>query len=163
MTGQTTDHEALLRQSDDVRTREDAIAEAHREIEESIARLHDLRARHVDAIVEIDTEAAMLVAAKKALPRAKRAKPTSQRTPIQKAGRGNVEKVYATLVAGGPRTQARLTETLGINNGTLTWALRALVEDGRIVATGKVVGNSKEYRAKRRRSATVADAEMALA
>jgi hypothetical protein len=164
MTGRTaTDHAALLAETVGGDGAEERAREMAREIEASIKRLHDLRARHVNAIVEIDDEVEKLATMKASLPKPTRK--VKQRTALQKAGPGNVEKVYAMIVSGGPSTQARITSTLGINNGTVTWALRALVETKRIAETGKRVNGSKEYAAKRprRRSTTVAESEMALA
>lgn len=59
------------------------------------------------------------------------------------AGRENLRRVREKLELG-PATQARLCELLGINSGTMTWCLRALIEEGAARETGVRVRNSRE-------------------
>jgi hypothetical protein len=60
------------------------------------------------------------------------------------AGRENLDRVRSLLGDLGTATQARLCEMTGINSGTMTWCLRALVEDGTVRETGVRVRNSRE-------------------
>lgn len=60
------------------------------------------------------------------------------------AGRENLRRVREKLDEVGPATQARLCDLLGINSGTMTWCLRALIEEGVARETGVRVRNSRE-------------------
>jgi predicted HTH transcriptional regulator len=78
---------------------------------------------------------------------------THVKTPLERAGRGNVEAVLK-LIQRRPMTQAEVVERTGKNNGTITYAIRALTDDGLIRPTGYQENGSKEYEAVSRRRVT---------
>lgn len=68
------------------------------------------------------------------------------RRPRRQAGPRNVETVYETLrrSCGGSGTQADVVHATGINDGTASYAMRALVNDGRVERVGE--GRGALYR-----------------
>jgi ribosomal protein S25 len=69
----------------------------------------------------------------------------AERTALQRAGKGNVEKVLALLRREGAHTRGEITQKLGMNNGTVTWAIRHLEEQGKIKRTGEQRRGSDEF------------------
>jgi Fic family protein len=66
--------------------------------------------------------------------------------PHAQAGPKNVELMRETFKEGGTMTAAEATAAAGAKPGHQTWAIRALLEEGQIIETGRKVGVSKEYR-----------------
>lgn len=70
---------------------------------------------------------------------------TRTRSALHRAGRGNVDRVQA-LLRGGPATRSEIAERLGgMNNGTVTYALRHLEEVGEVIKTGERRKGSDEF------------------
>jgi hypothetical protein len=67
------------------------------------------------------------------------------KTAFQRAGKANVEKARDFLRHNGPTPKAQVTRALGINDGTVTYALRALEERGEARKTGERVHGSDVY------------------
>lgn len=117
-------------------------------IEERIAAL---RARRAEVDTEIDTLTQTLRTLKRPVRSRKRstvrtARKTRVRSAEKQAGPGNVKRVREALVAlGGRATQAEITKRAGLHSGTVTYALRALVEESQVHPTGEKVGRSPEY------------------
>jgi Winged helix-turn-helix DNA-binding len=79
------------------------------------------------------------------------AEPRPVRSAAVQAGPAAIERVRAAVVEAGRRaSQAQVTRATGLNPGTVTYALRALVEAGELVATGLRVDGSREFRLARR-------------
>lgn len=74
------------------------------------------------------------------------------KTAFQRAGRANVEKARDLLRHNGPTPKSQVTKLMDINDGTVTYALRALEELGEARKTGERVHGSDvyEYVSKRR-------------
>jgi len=69
-------------------------------------------------------------------------------TPLEarrQVGRRQVEAMRAAYRQLGRTTQARAAKLAGVPDGVRTWATRALIEEGVIRATGRVVERSPEY------------------
>ena len=65
---------------------------------------------------------------------------------LRRAGPGNVAKVEEALRdLGGTASQHRITEHAGLNNGTVSYALKALRATQKVRKTGKRIGHSPEY------------------
>jgi predicted transcriptional regulator len=65
---------------------------------------------------------------------------------LRRAGPGNVAKVEEALRdLGGTVSQHRITEHTGLNNGTVSYALKALRNQQKVRRTGKRIGHSPEY------------------
>jgi predicted transcriptional regulator len=110
------------------------------EIDERITAAEVLRDEIDQASREVRGHLSKLEASRRALlaekkSRVRTAGSPAERTALQRAGRGNVEKVWR-LLKRKPLTKAEITQRLGLNNGTVTWALRALEEQGRVRKTG---------------------------
>lgn len=67
------------------------------------------------------------------------------KTAFQRAGRANVEKARDLLKHNGPTPKSQVTRLMEINDGTVTYALRALEERGEARKTGERVGGSDVY------------------
>lgn len=67
-------------------------------------------------------------------------------TPARQAGKANVAAARAAIKRLGTATQAAVGQESKVGTGSLTWAIRALLEGGEIEPTGKRVGRSEEYR-----------------
>jgi uncharacterized coiled-coil protein SlyX len=67
------------------------------------------------------------------------------KTALQRAGRGNVDKARDLLRHNGPTPKAEVTRLLAINDGTVTYALRALEETGEVRKTGERIHGSDVY------------------
>lgn len=97
------------------------------------------------------TELESLVKARKSL-RAK--SPAKQLDAARQAGKENIRRVREAMVKlGGKATQAAIGAESGVGTGSLTWAIRALEESGEIKATGKRERGSREFVAKKKRTA----------
>lgn len=57
------------------------------------------------------------------------------------------------VLGRGPRSQAEIVRLTGMNDGTVSYALRALVEAGEIAATGARIKGSREFQVKSARAA----------
>ena len=69
-----------------------------------------------------------------------------QSDPVRRAGPGNVAKVEEALRdLGGTASQHQITEHAGLNNGTVSYALKALRNQQKVRRTGKRIGHSPEY------------------
>ncbi len=67
--------------------------------------------------------------------------------PHVQAGRANVARLRTVFrQARRPITQAHAGKCAGMNSGTMTYAVRALLADGLIEPTGAMMGKSPEYR-----------------
>lgn len=67
------------------------------------------------------------------------------KTAAQRAGVGNMAKARDLLRHNGPTTKAQVTKLMAINDGTVTYALRALEEAGEVRKTGERVHGSDVY------------------
>lgn len=114
-----------------------------REHKQSLARLEEAR------------KALVRTRAPRKAPKARRVS-TAVKTAAQRAGRGNIVKARDLLQHNGPMTKASITKELGINDGTVTYALRALEETGEVQRTGERVHGSDvfEYVTRRRVAVT---------
>jgi DNA-binding transcriptional ArsR family regulator len=145
MTGQTTDIEVLLEMP--------STASLIEQTDERIAEERERRHRIVQALRQSEAQIATLEAARKALVGRKvsRRTPSEQRaasrnrTAVERAGKGNVEAAFDYLAQHGRATKAEITRALGKNNGTVTYALRALEEEKRVRKTNVRVQGSDEY------------------
>lgn len=125
------------------------------ETDAAIEKAHEMRREVVENLRRIDEHLRRLTAARKAMvadrKAARKRKPSArpkqsprERTALQHAGQGNVERVREYLAAG-PATKATITRALGVNNGTITYALRHLEESGEARTTGRKEGRSEEF------------------
>lgn len=137
MTGQTAEKKAsrLLDALEALPTTDDLGSEIEKRLEAAQALQAKMEAARVDLREHIVKLESMRRALVKDAKRAAR-QTNGERTPIQRAGRGNVAKVAAMLKSKGPMTKAEVTHELGMNNGTVTYALRALEEQGQARKTG---------------------------
>lgn len=78
-----------------------------------------------------------------------------QDVPVRIAGPANVARVKEILqeAPGRRLTYKEITRQLGRSSGTVTYALRALADDGLVEPTGEKVNGSREYRLVTRRVA----------
>lgn len=142
MSGQTPSIESLIEQN------EISLREAKAEREQVVAA--------IDAANEV---VRTLEALQKSLRKRKRTEERAERkanhvkTPLERAGRGNVDRVYA-LLRRKPMTKAEVVAATGKNNGTITYAIRALEDDGLIRETGMQQNGSLEYEVVDRRRVT---------
>lgn len=67
----------------------------------------------------------------------------------RQAGERNIDAMRRAFERLGTATQAQAAQTAGVRSGTSTWAVRALVEEGAIVATGRRHNRSPEYAVRR--------------
>ena len=124
-----TTSEGLLDQA------KDALAQAERE-------RALVREAHRQEILGFDQEIGRLRAAIRAL---EGRKVKRKRTAAVQAGPAALTKVETALTKG-PLSQAQITRRTKLNDGTVSYALRALVEAGKIEATGVRVEGSREFR-----------------
>lgn len=61
------------------------------------------------------------------------------------AGPAAIAKVEAVLVKHGTAYQSDIAKATGLNSGTITHALRALAQDGKVRATENVRNRSREF------------------
>lgn len=61
------------------------------------------------------------------------------------AGKGNIAKVEKALAQKGTATSAEVRKATGKNSGTVTYAMRALVADGKARPTGRTIKRSPEF------------------
>lgn len=123
------------------------------EMDANLSNYAGLRAALLEALGEVDTAIASLEAAKREFvkrttgkkPRVARAK--KERTALQRAGSGNLVKALTLLTEAGPLTKAQIASRLSLNNGTTTYALRALEDQGKVRKTGGQTNGSFEYEA----------------
>lgn len=97
--------------------------------------------RHRDALADHNGEIKRLRAAIRALEGQK----GTTRSPAKMAGPGALSAVRKALNAG-PLTQAQIVRRTKLNDGTVSYAVRALVDAGEIEATGVRVSGSREFR-----------------
>jgi predicted HTH transcriptional regulator len=125
-----------------IRDTEAKLATVVREKEALLERQRDERG-------DVDVRLRALRASLNALTR----KPTpvlERRSAAVQAGPAALAKVREVL-AKGPTSQAEIARRTKLNEGTVSYALRALVEDGSIETTGKSVERSREFRLARAR------------
>lgn len=115
--------------------------------EEALARVEHERAQareaHLAEIAGFDGEIRRLRASLRALKVRRVTRP--KRSAAVQAGPKALDKVRRVL-ASGPQTQAKIVKRTKLNDGTVSYALRALVESGEIVATGNYIGGSREFK-----------------
>lgn len=104
----------------------------------TLARVEEEKARATDAF---NAEIRSLKAAIRALERKK----TPARKAAVQAGPAALNKIRAAL-ADGPLSQAQITRQTGLNDGTVSYGLRALADAGEIEATGVRISGSREFR-----------------
>lgn len=109
---------------------------------ETLGRIEQSLKEHRFALARLEESRATLLS--QARKRNVRARVKQTKTAAQRAGKGNVTKAESIL-RGGPLTKADLTKRMGINDGTVTYALRALEETGRARKTGERVKGSDVY------------------
>lgn len=87
-------------------------------------------------------------------PKRRRPRKASELDAHAQAGLDNVLRMEAVFANERVCSQATAAREAEVQSGTGTWAIRALLEDGAIVATGEMEGVSKVYRyvGKRRRT-----------
>lgn len=66
--------------------------------------------------------------------------------PARQAGPRNIAKVREAAEKLGTATQKALADSSGVGTGSMTWAIRALVNEGALEPTGESVNGSREYR-----------------
>jgi|SRR4051812_8498657 Fic family protein len=76
------------------------------------------------------------------------------KSSFERAGRANIEKARQILQHNGPTAKAQVTRMLGINDGTVTYALRHLEEIGEARKTGERVRGSDVYEYVTKRAVT---------
>lgn len=96
---------------------------------------------------EIDrVKAAMRALRREAKPRARRHSTTRrQRDARELAGPANLKAAEQVLKRKRHATGAQIRKATGKNSGTITYAMRALVEDGKARETGRVIDRSPEF------------------
>lgn len=75
--------------------------------------------------------------------------------PAKQAGPKNIARVRAAAAALGSATQKALADESGVGTGSMTWAIRALVDEGVLEPTGKSINGSREYRYVEKRGTVV--------
>ena len=101
-----------------------------------------VRDQYREEMAAFDAEIKRLRAAIRAL---EGRKPRKKRTAAVQAGPAALAKVHSALT-GGPLTQAQITRATRLNDGTVSYALRALVDSGEVEATGVRLEGSREFR-----------------
>lgn len=76
------------------------------------------------------------------IPRERERRPPSRYTKVSEATVAAMRAVYLQL---GVATQAQVARLAGVGSGTSTWAVRALLGEGLIRATGRTVRRSAEF------------------
>lgn len=78
-----------------------------------------------------------------------RARRAGRKTPLRsdavQAGPKAMSEV-ADALRGGPLSQAEITKVTGLNEGTVSYAIRAWIAEGVIELTGQKIGKSRELR-----------------
>lgn len=110
---------------------------------QTIAQIEAALKEHRTALAKLEDARRMLVRSRRPRRRASGAKVA--KTALQRAGRGNVTKARDLLRHNGPTAKSQVTKLLNINDGTVTYALRALEETGEARKTGERVGGSDVY------------------
>lgn len=128
---------------------DDALASIDREIATAEKSRKDLDARYRSARDQIDTHLSKLKQARRTLLR--RTKPrTRKRTrkldPAAQAGPANMQKVEEAARRHPVATQATLARLSEVGTGSMTWAIKALVQRGVLEPTGRQIDGSKEYK-----------------
>lgn len=95
-------------------------------------------ARLVEEIERLELAKAAVVDAIGTSPSVNGAKPTRRRKSLAKqVGSSNVDRVLTALTRGGrPMTQSEVARALNINDGTASYAMRALIEQGKVERLG---------------------------
>lgn len=106
----------------------------------AVARIEASLREHKAALSRLEDSRRALVRA-----RTPRERATKAKTAAQRAGRGNMTRVADLLHHNGPTAKAGLTKLLQINDGTVHYALLALVEEGKVRKTGERVHGSNVY------------------
>lgn len=114
-------------------------------LEAQIAERRQVISEIETALREHRTALARLEESRKALGRRPKRRKQAARTPLQRAGRGNVQKALDFLQSNGATPKAAITASLGINDGTVTYALKHLEDTGRVRQTGERVRGSNVY------------------
>lgn len=108
------------------------------------ARRKEIVRENAAALRAADATIARLDAAKREL----RRKPgTSARvlTAERQAGKKNIGRLREAAARLGTASQAALGSESGVGTGSLTWAIRALVDRGELVDTGRRDGGSRVF------------------
>lgn len=113
---------------------------------EALARVEQekalVREEHRQELATFDDEIKLLKAAVRAL-EGTRARPG--RPAAVQAGPAALAKIRAVL-SDGPLTQSQITKQTSLNDGTVSYGLRALADQGEIEATGVRINGSREFR-----------------
>lgn len=130
----------------DVPTTDELLAETDRQLDQA----HMQRRELIEARVQMDEHIARLEEAKRVLlapkKRKRKRKPhPAGRSAAEHAGIGNIKRAHEFLRSAGSATISQVASSMGVNNGTVNYALRALEEEGRIRKTGLRPGGSIQY------------------
>lgn len=117
-----------------------AIRETERALAAAEAVVAEVRARHAEELRPFLDEVRQIKTAIRVLKGQKR-------TARVQAGPKAIGVVMAQF-ASGPVTQKEIVERSGLNQGTVSVAIRALVDEGAIVETGEARAGSREFRLK---------------
>jgi predicted transcriptional regulator len=108
---------------------------------EMVVQIEESLREHKIVLARLEDSRHALVRARSPRVRAVRA----VKTAAQRAGKGNMEKAADFLRHNGPTTKAGVTKSLGINDGTVHYALLALEEIGQVRKTGERDRGSDVY------------------
>lgn len=108
------------------------------------ARRREIVRENAASLRSVDQTIARLEAAKREL---RRRPGSSSRvlTAERQAGKKNIGRLREAATRLGTASQAALGTESGVGTGSLTWAIRALVDRGELVDTGKREGGSKVF------------------
>lgn len=125
----------------------DLAAEIDRSIKAARAQRDKILADAQRCAAEIEARITVLVEARDQLrPRhGKDGRTAQELDPHKIAGRGNLTEIEQYLVSHRIATQHQVAEALGKNSGTVTWAMRALEQDGKVKPTGRKINGSPEW------------------
>ena len=117
-------------------------------LRQSLEALRTKRAQTGDALAQIDREVdrqgkALALLEGRDGKVAVRARKAPAKKGTRQRGVGN--RVASMLADQGKATAADVTRELGVNSGSVQYALRGLEEKGVIRQTGRVVGRTREY------------------
>lgn len=125
------------------------LAEAKAALERVQAEKAQVRAQYRDEIATFEREERRLRGAIRSLSGASSSR--ARRSAAVQAGPKALDKVRRAL-ARGPLSQAEIVRRTKLNDGTVSYALRALtVELREVEATGYLIGGSREFRIRRAR------------
>lgn len=127
----------------------EALATLDREIEETKQARATLDSDYKAGKAEIAERRERLENARRSLLRNARPRRARERGPLvaeKQAGKRNIAAVEKAAEKKGEATQAELAVASGVGTGSMTWAIRALVERGRLTPTGERRDGSNIFR-----------------